>query len=777
MDNYVGKRLDGRYEIEEVIGVGGMAVVYKAYDSIDDRTVAVKILKDEYLANEEFRRRFKNESKAIAVLSHQNIVKVYDVSFGDRIQYIVMEHIEGITLKEYIGQRSVLDWNEALYFIIQVLRALQHAHDKGIVHRDIKPQNIMLLENGTIKVADFGIARFSHGETKTISEKAIGSVHYMSPEQAKGEVTDEKADIYSVGVMLYEMLTGKLPFEADNAVSVALMQVQNDAALPRTINPSIPMGFEQITMKAMQKSTKERYQTAAEMLLDLEEFKRNPNIKFDYPAYYVDSQPTRYVGKIQEKESTNAAAERNVMTAKTAEKPPVVKAAADIEPKTSAAAAKASEVQDVQKRKTVNTKLIAVVAGVALAVIIGVIVFVSSMLKNGSLTVGGLKNIEVDNFIGKNYELEIKDNEEYNEKFNFQISEIVSSGVPEGTVCEQSPKAGEKVSKNTTVLLSVAKSGEGLVLDNYVGQNYKQVQSELESLGFYVIVTPETDSDIPVGQVIRTNPSVGTGVLKGSTVTVYYSADADKGSLFKMPSLAGKSLTEAQDILKKYELTLTKTEYSDSSVEKDYILAQSPNEGSPVRKGDSVILTVSSGTISGKKTINLPKNVGNVTLNIYADGNLIGNTIVDTNTVSTFDVNVSGNKKDTLIQVTLDDAPYFETHADFTREPVRFTGDKTQNVDFYVDVTGMRELDAVTKLREHGYVSTNIQINYQLTSSELMNGIVINQSPSYESAHHLDKSAPIVLIVGKFDVPAVTENTEPVSVVTEPSTEDVSVQQ
>ena len=771
MENYVGKRLDGRYEIEEVIGVGGMAVVYKAYDSIDDRTVAVKILKDEYLANEEFRRRFKNESKAIAVLSHQNIVKVYDVSFGERLQYIVMEYIEGITLKEYIGQRGVLEWNEALYFIIQALRALQHAHDKGIVHRDIKPQNIMLLENGTIKVADFGIARFNHGETKTISEKAIGSVHYMSPEQAKGEATDEKADIYSVGVMLYEMLTGKLPFEADNAVSVALMQVQNDAALPRTINPSIPMGFEQITMKAMQKSTKERYQTAAEMLLDLEEFKRNPNIKFDYPAYFVDSQPTRYVGKIQSKESNKPS-----LPEKTAEKAPIVKPSAEKTPADSGPSAKPAEVQDVQKRKTVNTKLIAIVAGIVLAVIIGVIFFVSSMLKNGSLTVGGLKNIEVDNFIGKNYELEIKDNKDYEGKFNFQISEVVSSGVPEGTVCEQSPKAGEKVSKNTTVLLSVAKSGEGFVLENYVGQNYKQAQSELESLGFYVIVTPETDSTVPVGQVIRTNPSVGTGVLKGSTVTVYYSADADKGTLFKMPGLTGKSLTEAQDILKKYELNLAKTEYSDNSVEKDYILSQSPTEGSPVRKGDSVVLTVSSGAISGKKTISLPKNVGNVTLNVYVDGTNTVNTIVDTNSVSAYDIEVSGNKKDVLVQVTIDDAPYFETHADFTRRPVRFTGDKTNAVDFYVDVTGMRELDAVAKLREHGYVTTNIQINYQITSSELMNGIVVNQSPSYDSAHHLDKSAPIVLTVGKYEAPATTNNTEPETDVAELTGTDVSEQ-
>ncbi|NLA77203.1 MAG: serine/threonine protein kinase, partial [Clostridiales bacterium] len=296
MDNYVGKRLDGRYEIKDIIGVGGMAVVYKAYDNIDDRIVAVKVLKEEFLANEEFRRRFKNESKAIAVLSHPNIVKVYDVSFGDKLQYIVMEYIEGITLKEYIEQQKIINWKEAVHFVVQILRALQHAHDKGIVHRDIKPQNIMLLQNGNIKVTDFGIARFSRGETRTMTENAIGSVHYISPEQARGEITDDKADIYSVGVVLYEMITGRLPFESDSAVSVAIMQVQSDAVRPRDINDSIPIGLEQITMHAMQKNPRDRYQSAAEMLLDLEEFKRNPSIKFDY-SYFVDKEPTKFVEK------------------------------------------------------------------------------------------------------------------------------------------------------------------------------------------------------------------------------------------------------------------------------------------------------------------------------------------------------------------------------------------------------------------------------------------------------------------------------------------------
>ena len=262
MDKYLGKRLDGRYEIHELIGVGGMANVYRCTDTVDDREVAVKILKDEYLNNEEFIRRFKNESKAIAMLSHPNIVKVYDVSFGDMIQYIVMEYIDGITLKEYIDQQGIIEWKDAIHLTAQILKALQHAHECGIVHRDIKPQNIMLLQDGTIKVTDFGIARFSDKSTRTMTEQAIGSVHYIAPEQARGDATDGKTDIYSVGVMLYEMLTGKLPFDGDSAVTIALMQLQSTPKHPREINPGIPIGLEQITMKAMEKLPSDRYTSA-----------------------------------------------------------------------------------------------------------------------------------------------------------------------------------------------------------------------------------------------------------------------------------------------------------------------------------------------------------------------------------------------------------------------------------------------------------------------------------------------------------------------------------
>ena len=289
MDKYLGKKLDGRYEITELIGIGGMANVYKAYDVIENRVVAVKILREEYMGNEEMRRRFKNESKAMAVLNHSNVMRVYDVSFSDRMQSIVMEYIDGITLKEYIEQQGSLKWKEAVHFTVQTLRALQHAHDKGIVHRDIKPQNIMLLSDGTIKITDFGIARFARSETRTLTDKAIGSVHYISPEQAAGAATDARTDLYAVGVILYEMLTGRVPFEADTPVSVALKQIQSTAIPPRQINPSIPEGLQEITLHAMEKDITKRYQSAAQMLRDIDEFKRDPSISFEYKYLDVPS--------------------------------------------------------------------------------------------------------------------------------------------------------------------------------------------------------------------------------------------------------------------------------------------------------------------------------------------------------------------------------------------------------------------------------------------------------------------------------------------------------
>ena len=269
MKNLVGSTLNDRYNIIEVVGIGGMAVVYKAVDNLENRFAAIKILKDEFVKDERFRKRFLNESRAIAMLSHKNIVDVYDVNFEGDIQYIVMEFIEGRTLKEYLSVTGSLSTSESISYCKQILGALRHAHERGVVHRDIKPHNIMLLDDGTVKVTDFGIAHVSNFETVTMTDTAIGSVHYISPEQARGLATDEKSDIYSTGVMLYEMATGQLPFTAETPVSVALMQVQQDPKPPREIKPDIPVGLEQIILKAMQKDPNRRYLQAKEFLIDL----------------------------------------------------------------------------------------------------------------------------------------------------------------------------------------------------------------------------------------------------------------------------------------------------------------------------------------------------------------------------------------------------------------------------------------------------------------------------------------------------------------------------
>lgn len=742
MENYVGKRLDGRYEIQDIIGVGGMAVVYKAYDNIDDRIVAVKVLKDEFLANEEFRRRFKNESKAIAVLSHPNIVKVFDVSFGDRLQYIVMEYIEGITLKEYIEKRGVIDWNEALFFIIQILRALQHAHDKGIVHRDVKPQNIMLLENGTIKVADFGIARFSHSETRTVTEKALGSVHYMSPEQAKGELTDEKADIYSVGVVLYEMLTGKLPFDSDTPVSVALMQINNEPELPRTINEKIPVGFEQITMKAMQKNVRDRYQTAAEMLLDLEEFKRNPNIKFDYQTYFVDKEPTRYIGKIQEK-SKPVVTDDDVKIA-----PPIGGGRGVVPPPVRIIDASEmnneSVIQDVSTKKF-NTKTVAIIGGVCVAIILFVIALIIILAGDGKISFGG--KIETDRFIGLNYETQILTNPEYEENYNFEVYYATSSDGEEGCVYDQDPKAGTEIPKGSTIRLFVVKAGEGQVVPDFSGMNYKQAYDTLITMGFSASVMPVEDESVPAGQVIRTEPAANSTVLSNAHVTVYYAADTNSGKLFKMPKLEGKSLEDVKEILSKNGLLLSKTEVIDSTVTKDYVISQSPADGSPVKEGDTVTLTVSSGCLSYQKQLTLPRQ-NSLSIKVVLDGETVKAETISTVSNNIYTISVSGDQPDSELKVYLNDALFYDANVDFTRSPVKVNKEATNDVAFYENVVGLGETEAVNKLNAAGY--NNVTVVYE--ESYQAEGTVIKQSPEYSTAPHLDKTAAIVLTVSKTEV-------------------------
>ena len=580
MDRYLGKRLDGRYEIQEIIGVGGMAVVYKAYDNVENRIVAIKILKEEFVSNEEFIRRFKNESKAIAVLSHPNIVKVYDVSFGDLIQYIVMEYIDGITLKEFIERQGSLRWKDAVYFTVQILKALQHAHDKGIVHRDIKPQNIMVLSDGTIKVADFGIARFARNEQRTITDKAIGSVHYISPEQARGEKTDEKADIYSVGVILYEMLTGQLPFEAESAVSVAIMQLQREPKLPTEINPSIPLGLEQITMHAMQKTPERRYQSASEMLCDLEQFKKDPDTTFDY-SYFVDDSPTKFVVTI--------------LSA------------------TPASAAPADESVDTEDVKEKNN-MIPILAGIASALIVALIVlaiiFVPKLFKSTG------KEIECPDFLGMTID-EVKANEYYS-SFEIEWDDAPSDEYDIGLVCDQSQSPGKKLKKGAAIKLYLSTGKTNVKVPDVYGKTESYAISELKSKGFTTVVKEAADDEVEAGLVIKTDPVRTTVVAEGTEITVYVSS-GKATKMVDVPNIVGLTQEKAKSDIEKLglvaevetrDLTSSEKEYP-----KGYVIAQEPNanSASKVAEGTTIKIYVSSGVVNStySPTVAIRKDFSN----------------------------------------------------------------------------------------------------------------------------------------------------------------------
>ncbi len=583
MDKYTGKRLDGRYEIHELIGVGGMAVVYRAYDIIDDRIVAIKILKDEFLGNDEFIRRFKNESKAIAVLSHPNIVKVYDVSFGDRIQYIVEEFIDGITLKDYLDQQKEIKWKEAIHFTVQILRALQHAHEKGIVHRDIKPQNIMLLQDGTIKVTDFGIARFSRNETRTMTDKAIGSVHYIAPEQARGDLTDEKADIYSVGVMLYEMITGRLPFEADNAVSVAIMQLQADPKPPKEINPAIPDGLEEITLKAMQKNPVQRYQSAAEMLRDIEAFRRNPSISFQY-KYFVDEKPTKYIDAIN--------------TVKNAEQP---------------AYNDNYEYEEELDRATPKKKksvAVLVIAGIAAAFLIVAIGFGIAALFHSFNS--GASDVTLPKFVGKTL-TEVQQNKDY-QNFKFVTETQNDATQKAGIILSQNPKEGTVVKANAQITLVVNGGGKTIALPDLSNHTQDDAIAQLNQLNLKSEVYPVEDDKTQEGYVKNTDPAAGTQVVEGgSTVIKVYVSTGTSGEQIAVPPVIDQTLDDAKTAIIAAGLTVGEvTTRDDSGKAKDTVLETSPLPGVKVAKGSAVKLVVSSGNQSEKTItvfVQLPKEV------------------------------------------------------------------------------------------------------------------------------------------------------------------------
>ena len=656
MDNYVGKRLDGRYEIREIVGVGGMAVVYKAYDNIDDRLVSIKVLKDEFLANEEFRRRFKNESKAIAVLSHPNIVKVYDVSLGDKLQYIVMEYVEGITLKEYIEQQGVIPWKEAVHFTTQILRALQHAHDKGIVHRDIKPQNIMLLENGTIKVTDFGIARFSRGETRTMTEAAIGSVHYISPEQARGETTDDQADIYSVGVVLYEMITGQLPFESDSAVSVALMQVQNEATPPREINPELPVGLEQITLHAMEKNTGNRYQSAAEMLLDLDELKRNPSIKFDY-TYFVDKEPTKFINRESVTGGIYGVGAPHVSGGSTSSNVnPVVP-------------------EKSTKKKSNLRRNVGIGVGIGLvAAIVAVLVF----LRLFTDILGG-DNLTVPNFVGKAYAEEIDGNERYDD-FDFDVTYVSSTTAEEDEIIKQDPVAGTKVRKGQTIKLEVVSKGTMAEIPEIYGKTLIEASELLQTEGFTNLkAETQFSATASPGTVLRSDPEQGSEADTSETVLLVVATD-ESSEKVTVPDVLGMNYytdkSSVEQFFTKQGLKIGSVSEKDSSEARGTVIEQSIRGGNRTNKGTTINLTVSSGasaTNTGRVSITLPNSGSTETLRIYVANELQKSTDVLCNGRG-YSAEIRGTGSEVPIDIYIGETKVYDAKADFTRSTVPLTG-------------------------------------------------------------------------------------------------------
>ncbi len=761
MDNYTGKRLDGRYEIQEVIGVGGMAVVYKAYDNVDDRIVAVKILKDEFLANEEFRRRFKNESKAISLLSHPNIVKVYNVNYGDRLQYIVMEYVEGITLKEYIEQQGHLGVKETVHFTMQILRALQHAHDKGIIHRDIKPQNILLLSNGTIKVTDFGIARFSYSDTKTMTDSAIGSVHYISPEQARGLPIDERTDIYSIGVAMYEMLTGRVPFVSDNSVSVALMQLQNDPRSIREINPNIPVGLEQIVMRAMEKDTKSRYQTASEMLLDIEEFKRNPGMRFQQQKYFVDNEPTRLSPAV----GSGAYSKQPAVSSPTVVVPAVPAApaaAAPAVPKVPKKQPKPEQDDDYDYEEANKGKIGFVIAGVLIGlIVVGVIAFTGlyffapEMLEKLPIS-SFASSSRVPQLVGLNYSNDIKDNEKYN-KYKIVVEYENTKNQDEiGVILRQEPEDGKKFEGNKKEI-KIFVGAQKVVIPDVVNMNWSSAEDMLKNMGLVVNKIEEPNLSVEFGTVTRTNPPEGTEVDRGSTVHIYYATDS---SYKEVPYLVGMDVNIAKQRVESLDLKLEEPyEEEDSDKPKGEIIAQAETKGTKVPPGTKIHVTVSTGIAPENKvtlSIVLPSLGKEEYCVIYVDGeSKFRQSILMDGSSHKFEIEGEGDEAS--VKVHIDGDEYYTCTVDFAEEePVisnqkyTSTGSAARPVSL-TSVVGQGAVTAKESLVSKGIRSENIIINYVAVEDPAMDGKVIMMNPAPSSSVVYNENTKITLTVGQFE--------------------------
>ncbi|MCH5206702.1 MAG: Stk1 family PASTA domain-containing Ser/Thr kinase [Oscillospiraceae bacterium] len=607
MDNNIGKKLDGRYELLELIGVGGMADIYRARDIQEDEIVAVKILKTEFAGSDEFLRRFRNESKAIALLSHPNIVKIYDVGFTDKVQFIVMEYVDGITLTDYIEQQGVLKWRDAVHFTVQVLKALMHAHDRGIVHRDVKSSNIMLLRDGTIKVMDFGIARFNRENNKTMSEKTIGSVHYISPEQARGDITDERSDIYSVGVALYEMLTGKKPFDGDTPVAIALKHMQSTPKKPTEINETIPEGLEQIVLRAMQKEPSARYQTAGEMINDLDEFKKNPGIVFDYKYNSTDGS-TKYFDR------PNPAVDKELLRRKKAVQEEEYDEDEDDDDYYD---------DDDDEYEDRRSPLIPILFAVGAAFVIATVFLVLKLVVDG---LGNGQSEYSDSYTNNNG-IVVQDGEfpmpsligmswdEAMARFGDEsLMKLVPqqewSEIVENQIFDQEFAEGRRVKVGASVVVKVSKGIKQLEIQDFRDRTVAAAEQQLRKDGFVPSKTYKVDEEIAKDRVIETNPPAHTMAKQGSTVVLVVSLGPSNSSVV-VPKLTGMPIEGAKTACTQNHLVPI-VQYVPSDEEEGKVLAQSIPQGDLVDRNTEIILSVSMGMfpdVTSTVEMGLPVNL------------------------------------------------------------------------------------------------------------------------------------------------------------------------
>lgn len=674
MDQYIGKMLDNRYEVLERIGTGGMAVVYKARCHRLNRMVAIKILKPELASDEDFLRRFQAESQAVAMLSHINIVSIYDVCRSDGLDYIVMELIDGMTLKQYMQKRGVpLNWREAVHFITQIARALGHAHSRGIVHRDIKPHNIMVLRDGSVKVTDFGIARLTSAAQATLTQEALGSVHYISPEQAKGSHVDGRSDLYSVGVMLYEMLTGRLPFEGETPVFVAIQHINSIPIAPRELNPDIPEALEAITMKAMAPNADQRYSSAEELLNDLKEFRKNPGVVIaQAPQIAVEEEeieeptmvvPVSSIGEALEKQQEKQPEQPRK---ETKEKRPVRKE-------------EEGEEGEEEKRYAAHRRrggILPSLFGILAFILIigGIGYFLYTFLIKDLLTPA--LEYTIPDLRGYTVE-QIAENDSLLNGFTIKVGPTIDdANYNAGQICRQTPSANSSVKDPDTVITVTISSGiEQLYMPDVTNMEARQAVWLLSDMGLIVKQAHETSDTVTPGCVIRFTPLDGTRVYKGDEVTIYIS-DGPEILYATVPTFVNMNIEQAISQAEGLGLVVSDSidYFYNDEYAADRVMWQSINANTEVEQGTVISFQVSMGP----EPVQEPDPDNSTELPPSQN----------VESVQTVQVDLSSYSGSIYLRIVVGDVTWFDSNVDcdatssITRE---ITGTGTQQVSIYIN--------------------------------------------------------------------------------------------